>query len=354
MATIRDVAKLAGVSTATVSRSFRNEHSLKDLTRQRVLDVATQLNYHPHRSAKAVRDASGKTSSMIGFQFFALNEADALTANLFYGPVLVGAQAEAAEIGLHMLLSTTNRYTLEGELPQMVRECAVSGLLLAGTADPAVLSAYLTHVPHIVLVENWDAAQEYDCVISDDFGGAMTATNYLFGLGHKRVGFLTSTLKDVTFQQRLNGYVAAHIQAGIPLEWSRIAAVGSSENAEEHFISGDDIIAHLRSKECPTAFVAVCDVYAVELMRACRKLKISIPHDLSVIGYDDIELGAYVHPTLSTIRVDKEYLGRLAVRRLCSRIERAAHSSRTDPPVRIQLPAKLIERESCAPPKACE
>jgi len=225
MASIRDVAKTAGVSPATVSRTFTAPNLISAQTQQRVLEVARQLNYRPPRLRNTrLQEAGGieerkNTAAIaaiarraIGFQFFTATSSpfDIIATNLFYAPVFAGAQAEAALLGLHLLVHTTNRHHLQAkEIPRMVEDQAIGGMLLVGTPDPEALDIFAAHVPNLVLVDNRDETSRYECILSDGFGGAFAATRYLLELGHRRIAFYLSEAGVAPFQDRLRGYLCA-------------------------------------------------------------------------------------------------------------------------------------------------
>ena len=164
--------------------------------------------------------------NLIGFQFFASSERDSLQANAFYSAVLSGAQAEAAALEMHLVLHTTHPNQLARELPKMVREQAVAGMLLVGIGadETEILTSFSQYIPQIVLVDNHDATGRFDCVLSDGAGGGLAATRQLFQMGHRRVGFLLSDRNVQTFRDRLQGYLGAYYEAGLPQDPSLILA----------------------------------------------------------------------------------------------------------------------------------
>ena len=277
MASIRDVAKEAGVSPATVSRTFTTPNLINQKTHQRVLDAATLLGYAPPRlrprrnagSNSGSRRVPGVTDAL-GFQFFAATSSpgDTLFANPFYAHVLAGAQAEAAALGLHLLVHTTDRHALSLELPRMIQEQAIGGLLLVGTAEPAILRAFAERVPNIVLVDNDDETETHECVISDGFRGALTATKYLLDLGHRRIGFFLTERGVMSFRDRVRGYQCALLEHNVVPEPTLTFGVGAmrDDNARA------DLVALLRSPERPTAVVTANDEAAVFLLRVCREI----------------------------------------------------------------------------------
>ena len=342
MPSITDVAKIAGVSTATVSRTFNTPRLINEQTQQRVLAAARQLNYQPRRARlSAVSDKKSATSiEYIGFQFFAAAPSDALVSNTFYASVLAGVQAEATAFALHLLLHTTDRHSLSQEIPKMILQRAVGGILLVGTTDPAILATFAQHVPKIVLVDNRDETGMYESVISDGFGGAYIATRYLLELGHRRIGFFLGEPDVPTFQDRLRGYRCALLDAGILPDPAAVISGASSEEREAN-------LGHLLCASLPpTALIAANDDYAFVTMRVCRQVFRRIPEDISLIGFDDLPRCVETYPALTTVRVDKEYMGRLAVRRLHTRMH-AENLLRSEPSICNQVPVSLIVRQSC-------
>ncbi|MBC8134422.1 MAG: LacI family DNA-binding transcriptional regulator [Fibrella sp.] len=359
MSSIREVAKHAGVSPATVSRAFGTPSLINEQTKKRVFESARTLEYRPPRlrttlSKPRTRAHSRKDALLpdtVGFQFFTLTESsfDTLSANTFYAPVLSGAQAEASLLGINVLVHTTSRHRLFHGSSRMVRDSRVGGTLLVGVADQEVLSAFNDPIQEIVLVDHHHADCRFESIISDSFGGAHTATRHLIGLGHRRIGFFLGGLPMGTFQYRESGYLSALFSAGITPnpDW----VIGASENVAR-------LLAELRtvltSPDRPTAIVAANDHNALMVLRLCSEVGLRVPRDLSVIGFDDIEFASHASPALTTVRVNKEFMGRYAVRRLWERIGRRANiieRAEDMPPICHVLPVTLIVRQSCCPPQ---
>lgn len=343
MNNIREVAKQAGVSTATVSRAFNTPELISAHTHKRVLEAADLLGYRPLRArGRKAMGASlpAMSESFIGFQFFGASAADSLQANSFYAPVLAGAQIEAASQGMYLLAHTTDRYQLTQALPKMIHEQTVAGMLLVGTADPEILSMFLKRVPQIVLVDHRDPTGRHDCILTNGLAGAMDAVHYLFALGHRRIAFLRDDTYAPTFQDRLRGFVCAHFEAGRAADPRLILTA-----LEDEVLGVLDTL--WKSPERPTALLAANDHQAYAVMQACRTMGLRIPEDLSLIGFDDIQFSAQTWPPLTTVRVEKEQLGRLAVRRLQDRLQAPDNSPEAMPPVTIEAPVSLITRQSC-------
>ncbi len=334
------------MSAATVSRTFGAPDLISVPTRERVLKAADRLGYRPRgsaaRSVSRRRVANQLSRDFVGFQFFASSETDIIHANAFYAPLLAGAEAEAAELQLHLILHTTSREKLAQGLPKMVKDQAVAGMLLVGieAAIPEILKVFSKNVDNIVLVDNHDLTGGHDCILSDGFGGAMEATRYLFSQGHTRVGFLLSEYRVSTFHDRLRGYLCAHYDAGIPIDDSLILRIQAGEDLWYRLPD------YLNSANRPTGIVAANDIAASAVLQTCRKYDIDVPGDISLVGFDDLEFSSHTFPALTTMRVDKELLGRLALRRLYSRLHPIGGMRAEEPPVEIVTPVHMIVRES--------
>jgi DNA-binding LacI/PurR family transcriptional regulator len=223
----------------------------------------------------------------------------------------------------------------------MIGERAIDGLLLVGTEDPVVLKELDRHVPEIVLVDHRDEDGKYEAILSDGFGGAYAATKSLLDRGHHRIGFFGNEPGVSSFQDRLRGYWCAHMEAGIqPDPYLTIGARNKSENEKA-------LKAYLASDLHPTAVVTSNDWYALMVIRVCRELNIRIPDDLSLIGFDDVAFATQIDPPLSTVSVNKEEMGRIAVRRLYSKICVRSQNSEPQPPVLSILPVQLKLRHTC-------
>jgi DNA-binding LacI/PurR family transcriptional regulator len=346
MSSINEVARQAGVSPATVSRTFRTPELLSHQTRRRVLHAAAELNYQPRQRVVKVEEEpiGGEAAESLGFLYFSSDQ-DGSQVNEFYAPVMMGAQAEAGRLGKHLILRTTSRFETPAEMPKMFREQSVAGMLLVGAALPEVLAAYDPYLSPAVLVDNRDPLGRHDCILSDGFGGMLSATQYLLELGHRRIAFIQDEPTAPSFRDRQRGYLCALWEAGIvPCQDWIVSAIRHAplEPYLQPLLSGP---------ESPTAIVAANDMNAFAVLSACRALGLSVPKDLSVIGFDDATFSVHSYPALTTVRVNKGQMGRLAVRQLTARIEEAREGATPLPSAIFVVPVSLVERESCAPPR---
>ena len=331
-ATIRDVAKRAGVGVGTVSRVLNNSPSVSDSTRRKVLTAIDELSYTPNPSAR--RLSLGKTLSI------------AVIVPFFTRPAFVerlrGVEYALSQSEYDLILfnveTTVERDIYFRELPRRER---VDGLLVISLSPPNGEVNYLlqAEVP-TVLVDAYHPSLDH--VVIDDVAGGRMATQHLIDLGHSKISLVSDPLVNpfnfVSSRDRYQGYRQALAEAGIPFrpEYHRQAPHGREEARQ--------MAADLLSlPDRPTAIFATSDTQAVGVLEAAQNMGLMVPEDLSVIGYDDIEMAEYLH--LTTIRQPLFALGIEAVELLLDSI--------ASPPVaprRVLLPIELVVRGTTAPP----
>lgn len=327
-ATIADVARRAGVSKMTVSRVIRGSPDVREETRARVLQAIEELQYVPSFSARAL--ANHRTTNV------ALVVGHAPRFDDFFNYVAKAAELELAKRGYNLILAM-QQLEQEQELPMFVRQRKVDGLLLGGPEIRySLIQSLLDAETPCVLLANRLDDLPVSTVCADDFGGAFAAVHHLLSLGHERIGFVATRTTYYHVCQRYRGYLAALGTAGVrpKAEWT--VEVGYSQN------EGRKATHQLLSlPERPTAIFYSGDLLAFGGMVAAREAGVSIPDDLAVVGFDDIRTASVMHPALTTVRVDKEEMGRQAIRILFEAMEGS------DRVQHVTVPTELVVRESC-------
>lgn len=334
--TIADVARASRVSPATVSLALRNKGGISPETRQRVLDVAQTLGYLLQPSNKSsLRTELNSIGVLIK-----MRADDLAMTNSFYGPVVTGIEEVCRRQQLHLVYATLlvdieNRPI---DPPRLLFEQHTDGLLLIGMQiNRAALSLIQQQSTPIVLVDAYVEGDPYDAVVSDNFIGAYTATTYLINKGHRHIALVGSQPQTFpSVMERRAGYCQALADYALqPHFWDCSLWPKAAYEAS---------IAYLRQPPAPiTAFFGCNDAVAISLMRALQEHGYAVPHDFSVIGFDNIDLTQHTTPSLTTMHVDKVGMGRLAAQLLINRIEFA-----TAAPIRACLRPALIERRSVA------
>jgi len=331
--TIKDVAERAGVAPSTVSRALNNRGRVSPETRERVLRAARELGYRPAMAGRGL--ALGRTENL----GFITHHRHPLRPGYFYGEVLAGVDREARERGFHVIFSAD----VSENLPAMVKEQRVDGLILAGCDIPRDLIVALKArgVP-LVLVDNH--LDEVDSIITDNVGGAREAVTHLIRLGHRRIGFICEWFGDLSFAERFEGYKLALREHGLPFDES-LTAEGPPRQPKSGYVA----MRKLLERTIPSAVFAANDATAAEAIRAIKERGLKVPEDIALVGFDDGSLAAHTEPPLTTVRVFREKMGSIAVKRLLELIE-----DPDQPPVQIKLATQLIVRGSCGAKRLTE
>ena len=324
--TISDVAAKAGVSPSTVSRVLNDRPGISEKTRSKVLAAAGELGYFPAMAGRGL--ALGQTENL----GFLIHGRHPLRPGSFYSEVLTGVDKEARSHRFHVIFSADG----SGEFPAMVKEQRVDGLILAGCDIPRnlIVSLKLQGIP-LVLVDNH--YQKVNSVVTDNVGGAYEAVTHLIDLGHEKIGFICEWFGDLSFSERFEGYKLALKEHGIPFD-ENLTAEGLPREPDSGYVA----MKRLLEKATPSAVFAANDITAIEAMRAIKEKGLRVPEDIAIVGFDDSSFALHTEPPLTTMRVFREQMGAMAVRRLLDLIE-----DHDQPPVQIKLSTQLIVRGSC-------
>jgi len=337
-ATIRDVAKRAGVSFKTVSRVLNGEATVRPVTRQRVLDAMDALDYTPHHTARQMRTRRSNTIGLIS---------DEIATSPFAVDIVKGAQLEAWHHGMLLLVVNTERDAQhEADAIATLLERRVEGIVYAAMFHRSVEpNDRLRHVP-AVLIDCFEPNGAYPAVVPDEEQGGHLATQTLIDHGHRRIGFvnLDPVASAAAAAGRLVGYRRALAEAGLPFDPELVRHATTATD------QGYTLTAHLLDLEDrPTALFCGNDRMAVGAYCAIYERGLRIPADVAVIGYDDQEeIATYLMPALTTIALPHLEMGRWGVRRLLDLVA-ADGEPLADPPAFAtphRLTCPLVTRDS--------
>ncbi|CCJ33200.1 LacI family DNA-binding transcriptional regulator [Caloramator australicus] len=332
-ATIKDVAKLANVSISTVSRVINNAPNVNPNTRKRVLDAINKLNFKPNKIAQSLTATAFPAIGIVSLTRFS-NEA--------FLPLILQSIGEVADKkDYEIVLNTSKDENQEiKKCISMIESKVIQGIIILSSKvnDPLIEKLYEMKFPFVLLgrYTNERIANEIYSVDTDNFADSKEAVEYLFKLGHNRIAFIHGPLKYVVSQDRLSGYIEAHKEAAIPVDYSIIKDGGSS--IKEAYLAAKEI---LKNPNPPTAVFVSDDSKAVGVYRACQELNLKIPDDISVIGHNNYEISQILSPQLTTIDVPIKDLGIIGTRKLFDLIEGIPTEKRTI------LDTKFIKRKSC-------
>ncbi|GAB4112590.1 MAG: LacI family DNA-binding transcriptional regulator [Roseiflexaceae bacterium] len=338
---IQDIARAAGVSHSTVSRALRDSSLISAEVRGRIQQLAVEMGYTPNAIAQSLQ--TNRTHS-IGLVVSTVGDP-------FWADVVRGVEQVAQTAGLSVLLSAAHRDPdLEIRVIENFHRRRVDGILVADSRMNEAAAARLarTQIPTVVLNSQAESALGLLSNVSiDDQAGARMAVEHLLGLGHRAIGYIGLGNRPRSNTLRLTGYREALNAANIPLrkQWEVIAP-DEDELIEDDVAAGEALTYPLIN----SGVSAICcynDMVAIGVLLACRNLRINIPRQLSVIGFDDLPTVQYVTPPLTTIRQPRVELGQCAMQTLVNLIEGQQGASQT---ANQTILPSLVIRESCAPP----
>jgi len=336
-ASIRDVARRAGVSVSTTSRALNNKPDVNKDVRARILAAAQELNYAANVHARVLGGGSGRTLGLI-----ITNSADP-----FFATLVRGVSDAATGSGYSIVVWNTNEATdLELQAHQMLRERRVDGALLASVQSGDAPLGRLTEegIPFVLLnryLERFPA----NCVQLDYRSGAHEATAHLIALGHRRIAHLTHGDDRYSARERMAGYREALEEAGLTCVPDLVIPCTSSIQGAYRAVL--ERLPNLQPR--PTALFAYNDIWCVGVLRALHELGWCVPQDISLMGCDDLELSGFLVPPLSTVSQDPYEIGRQGVELLLEQVR--TPSDRPWTPRRIVLRPELRVRASTAPPR---
>jgi DNA-binding LacI/PurR family transcriptional regulator len=332
--TLQDIARVTGLSLGSISLALNGKSGVSHETRQRVIQAARTLGYE--RSAG--RAASGPPTVSVVVERLPVVP----TSDPFNRPILQGLDAAARRHNYRIAME----FVSPEDRPERSRWAneALVGVIILGGGDLSpewVRAAVETHLP-VVMVDHFIPGVQLPSVVPDNLAGAYAATRHLLEMGHTRIGFIRGPSKYWTLGERLAGYLLALQHAG---HWPQEELVPPRVSHGEEKGYGE-MQRLLALPDPPTAVFAVSDKTAVGAYRAAIERGLSIPGDVSIVGFDDIDLARALNPPLTTVHVSGETMGSVAFERLWGLIDGAERG--LDGQMRWTIPTRLIERGSVA------
>jgi len=329
---IKDIAKAAGVSHATVSRALRDDPRISEQTKLRIRRIAAEMGYPPSAIARGL--ATGRTDT-IGMVVTTVSDP-------FVAPIVQGAEKKAMEAGYSLILSQSGADP-DRELAavRLLRERRVDGVIVTASRVGELYTPLLSdlRVP-IVLVNNQREGGYLHSIYVDDFAGARMVVEHLVELGHRKIAYVGCPERPLSNRNRLNGYRSALESHGIRVESSFVVQIPGMDDLAR----GKEAAKRLLSlRERPSAIFCYNDLTAIGTLQALRTSGIQVPEDVSLVGFDDIPMASMVCPALTTVAQPKEEMGVKAMEMLLALIEGEEREN-------IVVRPKLMVRDSTAPP----
>lgn len=328
MVTIKDISRKCGVSPATVSKALNGYGDIGAATAERIRQVAKELHYMPNSAARQLKT---NISHNIGVVFE--DETQSGLTHEYFSKVLNGAKKEMEQLGYDITFISA---AFGGSFTEHCRYRKCDGVLIASVdfTKPAITELVGSGIPVVTIDYSFD---NHSCVMSDNVEGTYQLTKYLIGKGHRRIACVHGEGTSVT-QKRMSGFYKAIEESGlrIPDEYILLARyhdTQASAAAAEKLMS---------LKKRPTAILFPDDFAFLGARSQLEKMGISVPEDVSVAGYDGIDLSQVIRPRLTTWFQDAEMIGRVSGRKLIETIENRKSCIAEE----IRVPGRLIEGES--------
>ncbi|WP_026486081.1 LacI family DNA-binding transcriptional regulator [Caldanaerobius polysaccharolyticus] len=307
MPTIIDVAKRAGVSPSTVSRALSGRAPVKFETKQRIMEAIKELDFKPNILAKGLKEGKTNTVGLIIPNI----------CNPLFPAIAKGVEDEARKNGYTVFLCNTDEnLSIEMDYVEKLKERWVDGLIFATVKDryDHIEDLEKSRFPVVLLVRKYPNALH--SVTLDNYEGAKMAVEYLWQRGHRRIWFLCGDTRLSLYSDRLSGYLDAVKQRGIDCNCGRaIENINTMEEAEKTLYS-------LLDGDRPDAIFAASDPMAIAAMRAVKSRGFRVPEDISIMGFDDLDMAAYVDPPLTTVSQPVREMGAEAFSMLLKLINR--------------------------------
>lgn len=332
--TIRDVARHAGVSAASVSYVINGINKVSDETKERILKAIKELNYEPNLTAISL---SKKKSNMIGVMFPLTNDSlAAIYQYPYYSEMISGLEYVSRKLGYDVLITGTNDAM---ECAKWINKRNIDGLLLLGEFPAQFYKKMKTLSTPIVLVDTLEKYEnDFHLISVNDEKGGYLATKHLIDLGHRSIGFVAHRLQNSLIdERRFIGYKKALMEAHIEVCEDLLFEAHNSSFENGYKLGRHTLLHHQQM----TAIFASSDTIALGIMKAFQEAGKQIPKDYSIVGFDDLKLSSYTSPSLTTIRQDVNNKGMVAATTLIHAIE-----NRFTTLQQINLSVELMIRES--------
>ncbi|HET7267988.1 MAG TPA: LacI family DNA-binding transcriptional regulator [Oleiagrimonas sp.] len=329
--TIKDVAKAAGVSVASVSRALNGHDNVTRDTCERIMQAAQQLHYMPNGAARSLITRRTQT---IGALLPDLHGA-------FFSELIRGIDRAARARGLHLLVSSSHDNADEAAATLRAMRGRVDGLLVMSPhASPGFLSDNLPPELPTVLMSTGGDDDHHARLTVDNHGGAWAMTRHLIDGGYQRIAFVCGPEHNIDAAERLRGYRDA---MGKLADAPGCCVLSGDFSEQAGYDAGHQLLG---MDPRPQAVFAANDMMALGVLAACNEAGMSVPEDMALAGFDDIPMARYMTPSLSTVRIHIADFGERALARLVETIDQADDKPTTEE----VIPTELVVRTSCGVP----
>ncbi|WP_342433714.1 LacI family DNA-binding transcriptional regulator [Neobacillus sp. FSL H8-0543] len=331
MATIKDVAKKAGVSIAVVSKAFNNYPDVSVKTRQRIFEIAKELEYSPNLVAKNLSSKKQRTIGLISSGVFNQNEKDTNAFDIFKG-VYQAVEENDHELSVYLIDSLKQR---QKSYAQFCSERNIGGAVLQGirTDDPYFKELINTNIPVVYIdILKEDSNKLIGSVSINNAKASKEVACYLLERNHRKIVIMAGTEETYVNMDRMNGVKEAYKKYDLKIHKEDILHADFSED------KAYALAKNYLQEKCPTAFLCFSDLMAYGVMRAVKEAGLRIPEDVSITGFDNLVFSSYTEPKLTTIHQDFVEIGRQSALLLKNLMENKQDTRH------VFVPYQLVER----------
>jgi LacI family transcriptional regulator len=343
--TSQEIAALAGVSRSTVSRVINGYGNVPEQTRRKVMRVVEQYGYVPHASARVL---AGGNNSVIGLFMVDCKSGTAgrkMSLSGYFSPFLAGTIDSASGLGLHVLACMVASSADYADVQRIFLEQTVAGGIFIGEQNSSELKKIIRLGCKVVVVDGGMECGGAVAVNADNFSGAYQMTKYLIELGHRRIAHIAGPQSQLSAQERLCGYRKALEEAGLPFVPELVEC---GDFMREGGRKATRALLERTAQSAPTAAFFGNDSMALGGMEVIREKGLSIPEDISIAGFDNVELAQYSQPALTTVCLPFQEMSSLAVHGLEDLINGRIAEGCT---AQYRVPVEIVKRDSCAAPR---
>jgi LacI family transcriptional regulator len=337
-----DIAKIAGVSRSTVSRVINNYENVPEETRKRIQQIIEENNYVPHASARMLAGVKNRIIGLFIIDMKVDSDGKQVTASSYFSPFTGAVIENASKMGYNVLVSIVSKQKEYKKIKDIFYNKTIAGGIFIGEKNgESEIKDIINSGFKVALIDQAVKSDEEvykKCIIvnADSYGGAYKATNYLIDLGHLKIAHIVGVSEHLSSIERLEGYKKALTDAGITIKNSLIVKSNFTISG------GYNATKKLLQKEIPTAIFCGNDNMAIGAIQAIKEADLKVPEDISIVGFDDIEVAMYLNPPLTTVRMALMEMASVATNSLISSIENDSNFS-----ANYTVPIDLIERNSC-------
>ncbi|MFN7252655.1 MAG: LacI family DNA-binding transcriptional regulator [Anaerobacillus sp.] len=331
MATIYDIAKKTGFSITTVSRALNNYPDVSAKTKKLILDAVEEMDYYPNSIARSLTTKKSWTLGVIFIEDLGVG-----IKHPFFSAVIQSFKQRVESFGYDIIFLSQNVGSEKKSYLDHALHRGVDGIIVvcSNYDNPEVQNLMESNIPSVVIDLH---SNKSSVVYSDSFSGSEIAINHLYSLGHRKIAHISGHTKTFAGTERLRGFVEAVDKLNLNIPSSYIVEGGFFSYEDGY----DAMKVLLELKDRPTAVFVAGDLMALGAISAIKEVGLNVPDDISIVGFDDIEIAKYTTPKLTTVRQDTDLIGENAAKVLLNQINdnNKVYSA-------VTVPVELINRES--------